>query len=237
MEKNISDSNNDVSQAMEVDETTKQLEHMKYRKLFVGKLDPKTTNEDLKSYFKKFGEIMFTVVVPVEKDKSLTYGFVTFNNSEAIDKVQATRPHKVLNKTVKTRRAIPVEDTASKEKAKVLNKKLFIGGVKKLEQNDIFSYFKNFGNISTVTMVKNKDTAKRRGFAFIEFDDFDPVDKIMLNDDQHFIKGVNVKVMRAEPPVLVVRKPQPPKTNPERRKRREAAAARAAAAAAGTART
>lgn len=40
-------------------------------------------------------------------------------------------------------------------------------------------YFKEFGNIVNINIVAHKDTGKRRGFAFVEYDDYDPVDKIV----------------------------------------------------------
>lgn len=45
-------------------------------------------------------------------------------------------------------------------------------------------YFKDFGNIVNVNIVAHKDTGKRRGFAFVEYDDYDPVDKIVCECHQ-----------------------------------------------------
>lgn len=40
-------------------------------------------------------------------------------------------------------------------------------------------YFSTFGSIASVNVVTEKDTNKKRGFAFVEFDDYDPVDKVV----------------------------------------------------------
>lgn len=57
-------------------------------------------------------------------------------------------------------------------------------------------YFREFGTITNVNIVTEKDTGKKRGFAFVEFDDYDPVDKIVLKK-LHTIKGKSTEVKKA----------------------------------------
>lgn len=59
-------------------------------------------------------------------------------------------------------------------------KKVYLGGLNDdIEEAELRSYFKEFGNIVNINIVAHKDTGKRRGFAFVEYDDYDPVDKIV----------------------------------------------------------
>lgn len=59
-------------------------------------------------------------------------------------------------------------------------KKLFIGGLRdNITEDDLKKYFGNYGNIVEAVVMKEKDSAKSRGFGFVTFDDYDPVDKII----------------------------------------------------------
>ena len=57
---------------------------------------------------------------------------------------------------------------------------MFVGGIKEdLDENQLTDYFSQYGNIQSVDVVVDKETGKKRGFAFVSFDDTDPVDKIV----------------------------------------------------------
>ena len=65
-----------------------------------------------------------------------------------------------------------------------------------MTEDDIRQYFEQFGKIVAVTRLTEKDTGKPRGFGFVEFDDYDPVDKAILKGS-HQIKGKRVDVKKA----------------------------------------
>jgi len=59
-------------------------------------------------------------------------------------------------------------------------KKVFVGGIgQDTDEQHLQDYFSRFGSIQTVEVITERETGKRRGFAFITFDDYDPVDKIV----------------------------------------------------------
>ena len=72
---------------------------------------------------------------------------------------------------------------------------MFVGGLKEdMEDDDLRTYFTQFGNVIEVTRLTEKDTGKKRGFGFVEFDDYDPVDKCIQKVNRHSLwtkKSVN----------------------------------------------
>ena len=168
-----------------------------FRKLFVFGLHYETTEEALKSHFEQWGEIVDCVVMRKMKNsnKSRGFGFITYKRAHMVDDAQAARPHKVDGREIKSKRAVPREDS-NKPNALVTVNKLYVSGIKDdLTEDDLRDYFGSYGNILSVNIVVDKSTGKRRGFAFVEFDDHDPVDKICLH--RHNYKGRRLEVKKA----------------------------------------
>jgi len=58
-------------------------------------------------------------------------------------------------------------------------KRVFIGGLKTTTTPDTLQeYFTQFGRVEFVDLPEDKATQRRRGFGYVAFDDFDPVDKV-----------------------------------------------------------
>merc|ERR1712001_234674 len=170
------------------------------RKIFIGGLNYNSTEDSLKSHFSQYGELVDVVVMKFPDTKrSRGFGFVTFSNDQEVDACQTARPHTIDGKTVETKRATPREEFGKPEAGQTV-KKIFVGGLKEDHtEDDIRQYFEEFGKIVAITRLTEKDTGKPRGFGFVEFDDYDPVDKAILKGNQsgHQIKGKRVDVKKA----------------------------------------
>ncbi|XKL59439.1 hypothetical protein PGB90_000455 [Kerria lacca] len=167
------------------------------RKLFIGGLDFRTTDETLKSFYEQWGELVDVVVMKDPSTKrSRGFGFVTYSSSSMVDDAQANRPHVIDGRTVEPKRAIPRNEIHSPETNATV-KKLFIAGIKDdVTEDQLKEYFSEYGNVTNVTIVSDKATGKKRGFGFVEFDDYDPVDKACLQAS-HSLNGKRVDVKKA----------------------------------------
>ena len=59
-----------------------------------------------------------------------------------------------------------------------------------MEDDDLRTYFTQFGNVIEVTRLTEKDTGKKRGFGFVEFDDYDPVDKCIQKVGRYSLQTI-----------------------------------------------
>ncbi|ODV96258.1 hypothetical protein PACTADRAFT_16401 [Pachysolen tannophilus NRRL Y-2460] len=161
-------------------------------KMFIGGLNWETTEESLRNYFEKYGEIIdLTIMKDTNTGKSRGFGFLTFKDSSSVDEVVKSS-HVLDGKLIDPKRAIPKEE---QEKTG----KIFVGGIApEVNEKDFNDYFSQFGNIIDAQLMIDKDTGRSRGFGFVTYDSPDAVDKVTENK-YVMLKGRNMEIKRAEP--------------------------------------
>ncbi|CAF1640412.1 unnamed protein product [Adineta steineri] len=181
-------------------EPTKQinqeLEPEQKRKVFIGSLSYNIDENAFREYWTKFGAVIEATILRDRDGHSRGFGFVTFADSLSVDAVMQARPHTLDNRVVEPKRAVPREET-HKPNMQLSVKKLYLGGVKEpITENDLKEYFSKFGAITDVVVMKDRE-GQYRGYGFVEFDDYDPVDKVIL-EKNHTVCSRQLDVQKAQ---------------------------------------
>ncbi|XP_051897071.1 heterogeneous nuclear ribonucleoprotein A3 isoform X2 [Pristis pectinata] len=166
------------------------------RKLFIGGLSFETNEESLREHFEQWGQLTDCVVMREPSKRSRGFGFVTYSSVSEVDAAMSARPHKVDGRVVEPKRAVSREDS-TKPGAHLTVKKIFVGGIKEdTEEYHLRDYFEKYGKIENIEVMTDRGSGKKRGFAFVTFDDHDSVDKIVVQK-YHTVNGHNCEVRKA----------------------------------------
>jgi len=162
------------------------------RKIFIGGLAHKTTTQQLRDYFSRYGAIVDAVVLRWPDGRSRGFGYVTF--SEAVAASAALRiSHQVGGRQIDVKRAVPGTN------------KLFVGG---LPQNtaatELREHFEAFGIVSDAVVMIDPVTGRSRGFGFVCFlpgqDGAAAVTAALEQYDNHRLRGKWIEVKSAASP-------------------------------------
>ncbi|XP_060033181.1 heterogeneous nuclear ribonucleoprotein A1-like [Erinaceus europaeus] len=167
------------------------------RKLFIGGLNFDTTSESLRSHFEQWGTVTDCEVMRDPDTKgSRGFGFVTYATVAEADAVMNAKPHRVDGRVVAPKRALSREDS-HRPGAHLTVNKIFVGGVKEdTEEHHLRDYFEQFGKIEEIEIMTERGSGRKRGFAFVTFDDHDVVDKIVIQK-YHTVNGHHCEVRKA----------------------------------------
>ncbi len=84
------------------------------------------------------------------------------------------------------------EDTPPPEQPKYSedDREIFVGGIPMIAKDgDLQSYFSKFGQVKVARISTNPETKQSRGFGFVRFENVDAVKKVIENRSVHKIRG------------------------------------------------
>jgi len=167
-------------------------------KLFVGGLSWSTTEETLRSYFSKYGELSDAfVMTDPHSQRSRGFGFIRFKERSAAEKCLNDASHEIDARTVETKRAVPKGEMRH---AGPRTKKLFLGGLSMDTTSDkLEKHFAEYGTVVEALVMTDSQTQRSRGFGFVSFDSEETVDKLIQDHPMHEIDGKQIQIKKAEP--------------------------------------
>jgi cold-inducible RNA-binding protein len=87
-----------------------------------------------------------------------------------------------------------------------MNTKLYVGNLPyETTESDLQTLFEAAGQVSTITIVRDRTTGQARGFAFVEMSDAEGARRAIAELDRHEVGGRSLSVNEA--------KPMPPRSN------------------------
>jgi len=183
------------------------------KKLYVRGIPKDATDEELKEFFEKNsgGDVAEVAIIKKEGEQKTTFGFVTFAESELIDKLLLKRDElKFKDAELSLNRAVPKNNNAPG--AHERTKKLFIANVPRtgVSEDDLMKYLKarhaeEYGTIESVELVKKKDdegnkTEENRGFGFVMVSSEDMADKMCIQHATFEFGGRKIELKKSSPP-------------------------------------
>lgn len=151
-------------------------------KIFIGNINFETSDQELGDYFAKYGHIVDCVIIRDSiTRRSKGFGFVEFEDESSVDILMSERPHMMTNRRLDLKRAMPKStDTRTMIRTNRLYVRSLEHKLNELSEDDLRGYFGQFGNLEHIVM-RNNPLNPSKSYAFVIFDDYDPVDKIIRN--------------------------------------------------------
>jgi len=185
-------------------------------KVFVGGIGWETSEQKLRDYFEKYGQVKDVLLVRDRfTGQPRGFGFITFMSQEGADSCAATKKHEIDGRTVEVKHAVPRDQlqaaeaaNAAKEESnadKATKNKVFVGGLlTTTNKEDLVKYFRTYGPVVDANVMIDHRTGNSRGFGFVTFESQAGVDAALGGPGktvttEHEIQGKKVEVKLAEP--------------------------------------
>ncbi|XP_076337497.1 uncharacterized protein LOC143239828 isoform X1 [Tachypleus tridentatus] len=169
-------------------------------KLFIGGLSWETTQENLETYFSRFGEVVDCVVMKNnETGRSRGFGFVTFKDPNCVSIVLASGPHELDGRTIDPKACNPRGMNKGNMKKGGNFPKVFLRGLpSNCTETMLREFFSKYGKVMEVVIMYDQERKKSRGFGFLSFEKEEYVHRVCA-DHYVTINGKQIECKMAEP--------------------------------------
>jgi len=168
-------------------------------RIFVGHLDPVTTQETLRLHFSKFGKLCeCTLKKSMKNSKQVKcFAFVAYEDqSHAVECLEAL--HQIDRREIDVKPAVEEVDAVSEKM--VLPAKLFVGALPvTCDSEKLSAAFRKYGTILSSTVMNDRRSNRSRLFGFVEFLNSESVTSVLEDYWSHFIDSKWVETKRCVP--------------------------------------
>lgn len=135
--------------------------HPQERTIFVGNLDPSSTEKSVEDYFSLFGVVeRVTLKASTKKYNLASYAFVQFKDLSSVDKIFSSKKKHVIDL-----RNVNVKKYKSSDPRKICVSYIPL----ELNASHLKEHFSQFGTVDSVEFVANNPLVEREGYCFVEF--------------------------------------------------------------------
>ena len=180
-------------------------ENQKSYKLFVGNVPFKCNLNEFEDVFRnEKGFVKAELIYRVRSRLTRGFGFVEFDTLENSNEVVAKEfefENRLLRVTQYTADSKPKEHVLKQEPHK-----LFVRNLDDTTEEQLRNTFSNYGTVSNVHLLKDRESGDSRGLAIVEFENKDDFEKALQDREVH-VGNVNTSVYRFRSKVTKLKQP------------------------------
>ncbi|KAK4347905.1 hypothetical protein RND71_034244 [Anisodus tanguticus] len=170
-------------------------------------------NNILTQHFNRYGEVVKSQIIKFrETGFGKGFGFVTFADSSVVHQVLQDQQI-ILGRTVEVNLATPKGESRQSQRCSECQqfqrqnietsrcshtRKIFVGGLPHLFEQDFKKYFESFGKIEGAKIIFDRATNTPRGFGFVTYESEEAVTNVLQNRF-YMLNNKLVEVKKAEP--------------------------------------
>jgi nucleolar protein 12 len=131
----------------------------------------------------------------LHSSRDVLNAYIVFSNKQEADKACKLNGVVFMDKHLRV-------DGASNDKQHDRKRSVFLGGLPfDTEEEELWEFFKDCGEIESVRAVRDKITNVGKGFGYVQFLDRDSVDAALALTDKKFRNKTKIRIQRCKIPV------------------------------------